>query len=697
MGWRGRRALSALAVSTVLVCGVSGIAWADDDVSAQAQQQAVEAFAGQEDESRDAKDSVVDAVDKNTADKSNDNTKTDKGAKEQIPATPDTSTQPEAPVQPDTPVKPETPTQPEKPSYKAGWNKVGADWYYANAQGQPQTGWVKVSGSWYYLDPAADGRMLTGSYRVNGTLYHARPSGAIIAGNGWVKADGSWWWATTSGALRTGWLQTKGVWYYLDPNTGAMHTGWFKAPWKDKTAWYYANPSGAMQSGGWHKIGNAWYYLSRSGAMATGWLKDKGVWYFLDRSSGDMRANNWVHDSNKWYFVNTSGAMVTSQWLHRGDTWYYLAKSGVMATGWGQIRGVWYFFDRTDGSMAASTSQTIDGKQYWFASSGAMRTDTWVKTAEGTPAFLGSNGVIAYSAQYDEQGRIVTADKTSGWKKIGWAWMYFDKAKNNSLQTGWFKVKGTWYYANSAGIMKTGWQKIGSSWYYLKSNGAMATGWLKLGSTWYYLDPASGALDGGTKTISKMLGISRTRFLSFLEAHKNEYLGTAYKYNWPYPTVYETGPWWSKSTHPYEGSPYDGVSGYGMNCAGFIARVWCDMGLKNTPLMNQWYSYHPWKWANSVSLRQVLIRNNVEHRTFSSLEEMLNSGYLQKGDIVQIESASGADDHVGIFWGNTSSENAFWHSMYDRGSTTRGRNRISSIYSASDANTFHVFKFDNAK
>uniref|UniRef100_UPI002041A899 L,D-transpeptidase family protein n=1 Tax=Adlercreutzia agrestimuris TaxID=2941324 RepID=UPI002041A899 len=181
---------------------------------------------------------------------------------------------------------------------------------------------------------------------------------------------------------------------------------------------------------------------------------------------------------------------------------YYLAKSGVMATGWGQIRGVWYFFDRTDGSMAASTSQTIDGKQYWFASSGAMRTDTWVKTAEGTPAFLGSNGVIAYSAQYDAQGRIVTADKTSGWKKIGWAWMYFDKAKNNSLQTGWFKVKGTWYYANSAGIMKTGWQKIGSSWYYLKSNGAMATGWLKLGSTWYYLDPSSGAMATGMRTIS---------------------------------------------------------------------------------------------------------------------------------------------------------------------------------------------------
>ncbi|MDV8442004.1 N-acetylmuramoyl-L-alanine amidase family protein, partial [Streptococcus pneumoniae] len=25
-----------------------------------------------------------------------------------------------------------------------------------------------------------------------------------------------------------------------------------------------------------------WYYLNESGSMATGWVKDKGLWYYLN-------------------------------------------------------------------------------------------------------------------------------------------------------------------------------------------------------------------------------------------------------------------------------------------------------------------------------------------------------------------------------------------------------------------------------
>lgn len=66
--------------------------------------------------------------------------------------------------------------------------------------------------------------MLTGSYRVGSTLYHARPSGALVTGNGWVRTDGAWYYASPSGALRTGWLKLSGTWYWLDPETGVMAT-----------------------------------------------------------------------------------------------------------------------------------------------------------------------------------------------------------------------------------------------------------------------------------------------------------------------------------------------------------------------------------------------------------------------------------------------------------------------------------------
>ena len=73
--------------------------------------------------------------------------------------------------------------------------------------------------------------MLTGSYRVGSTLYHARPSGALVTGNGWVRTDGAWYYASPSGALRTGWLKLSGTWYWLDPETGVMATGWYKELW----------------------------------------------------------------------------------------------------------------------------------------------------------------------------------------------------------------------------------------------------------------------------------------------------------------------------------------------------------------------------------------------------------------------------------------------------------------------------------
>ncbi len=195
-------------------------------------------------------------------------------------------------------------------------------------------------------------------------------------------------------------------------------------------------------------------------------------------------------------------------------------------------------------------------------------------------------------------------------------------------------------------------------------------------------------------TISTLLGISRQDFVSYLTNNKDNYLNTAYKPTWPNPTTYQTGPWWSRGTHPYETSEFNGVSGYGMNCAGFLARVWCDMGLENNALMQRWKNAHPWMWANSETLRETLIALGATHYTFASKADLLASGKLQKGDIVQMASDSGIDDHVGIFWGESSSDDRFWHSIFDQNSSTTGRNKISEIYGKMTSGTYYLFKFD---
>lgn len=67
---------------------------------------------------------------------------------------------------------------------------------------------------------------------------------------------------------------------------------------------------------------------------------------------------------------------------------------------------------------------------------------------------------------------------------------------SGAMQTGWAKVKNTWYYMNASGAMQTGWAKVKNTWYYMNQSGAMQSGWLKLSNNWYYLN-SSGAMQTG--------------------------------------------------------------------------------------------------------------------------------------------------------------------------------------------------------
>ncbi|SND03510.1 choline binding protein PcpA [Streptococcus pneumoniae] len=88
-------------------------------------------------------------------------------------------------------------------------------------------------------------------------------------------------------------------------NSNQGVVGWVK----DKGLWYYLNESGSMATG-WVKDKGLWYYLNESGSMATGWVKDKGLWYYLNES-GSM-ATGWVTVSGKWYYTYNSGDLLVN-------------------------------------------------------------------------------------------------------------------------------------------------------------------------------------------------------------------------------------------------------------------------------------------------------------------------------------------------------------------------------------------------
>ncbi|VPM10886.1 choline binding protein F [Streptococcus pneumoniae] len=118
----------------------------------------------------------------------------------------------------------------------------------------------------------------------------------------------------TVGELARGWVKDYPLtydeeklkaapWYYLDPATGIMQTGWQYLG----NRWYYLHSSGAMATG-WQNLGNKWYYLRSSGAMATGWYQESSTWYYLNASNGDMKTG-WFQVNGNWYYAYDSGAL----------------------------------------------------------------------------------------------------------------------------------------------------------------------------------------------------------------------------------------------------------------------------------------------------------------------------------------------------------------------------------------------------
>ena len=107
---------------------------------------------------------------------------------------------------------------------------------------------------------------------------------------------------------------------------------------------------------GWVKDKGLWYYLNESGSMATGWVKDKGLWYYLNES-GSM-ATGWIKDKGLWYYLNESGSMATG-WVKDKGSWYYLDTAGAMKTGWFTVSGKWYY-TYNSGDLLVNTT-TPDG------------------------------------------------------------------------------------------------------------------------------------------------------------------------------------------------------------------------------------------------------------------------------------------------------------------------------------------------
>ena len=202
------------------------------------------------------------------------------------------------------------------------------------------------------------------------------------------------------------------------------------------------------------------------------------------------------------------------------------------------------------------------------------------------------------------------------------------------------------------------------------------------------------------QTIDQALGATKT-VESVLSQHEND-------------EYYLTTPFGNKGPHG-EGGAIDtwdcwkpkGEYGSGayMNCAGFVVAVLRACGA-NTSIIGNYTAkdgYNRGNETNASKWDEYCRDNNAVSYTFSSKEQMLASGILEKGDIIYMEPAdwnhSDSDCHTGFFWGSNSSEDLFWHSSSHADGIVKGYfpnsaggNVISKITSKYPVRYYRVIK-----
>ena len=166
--------------------------------------------------------------------------------------------------------------------------------------------------------------------------------------------------------------------------------------------------------------------------------------------------------------------------------------------------------------------------------------------------------------------------------------------------------------------------------------------------------------NNGTTTLDKYLGV-KTSIVDYLNANANKYLGT-----------------------PYNGditnTAASGTPGVGMNCTGFVGHVLMACGADLSPIVNtpSTSGYNgPRTWTNMTWWTEFLASHpEIQSYKFGTTAEALASGVLEKGDLVIYEPdqsiwdsghdayGNAADCHIGFFWGDSPSDNKFWHSSH---------------------------------
>jgi glucan-binding YG repeat protein len=297
--------------------------------------------------------------------------------------------------------------------------------YYATSSGAIKTGYFTYNGSKYYSSTA--GVILKKSAKnINGKTLYFGANGKAVKG---LNKIGSYYYyfGKDCAMVKSKWLSLKSGRYYFGSN-GRAYTGLRKISGYK----FYFNAKGVMQKNVWKKVKGKTYYFGSSGKAYTGLRKIGNYYYYFD-STGAVVKSKFVTVNGKKYYFGSNGKAYTGVHTIKGYKYYFnFSKKGYLTGGVVTIKGKQYRF-RDTGRPYVGWYTADNGNKYYYKANG---TATKGSAVIGSSIYLfGENGVLVSSA---------------GWHKVNNKTYYV--GKNGTLVTGYTYINDNYYYFGKTGV-----------------------------------------------------------------------------------------------------------------------------------------------------------------------------------------------------------------------------------------------------
>ena len=217
------------------------------------------------------------------------------------------------------------------------------------------TGWHGEGLHRYYISPTT-GTRAQGLYEINYKLYYFGSNNFLKVG--WIEENGYVGYANADGELTQGEAKIDGKYYYFQPETGQLYTGWIMLDGVQ----YCFDETGHPRTGTYQEDGKVWELDSdgRVKNRLNGWKKTDGVLKYYDNSGAP--AQGWTEiDGKDYFFVD---GVSQAGWVETDAGTRYLDGNGNQMTGWCVIDGQPYAFG-TNGEPKQGWDHSHE-KSYYF-------------------------------------------------------------------------------------------------------------------------------------------------------------------------------------------------------------------------------------------------------------------------------------------------------------------------------------------